>query len=105
MSLSVCQNAVACNHRQRILQGCLNYLLRHREYCNHSALLSITFEALLRESFTGCCPLQISIINSEDFLPTLIEDGGLNVGHAGDVGITLSRDVEISRPCFADHFE
>src|SRR5687767_6697396 len=105
MSFTVVQNPVARDHRQRTSYGGLDDLFRHREHCDHSAGLSITFESFFCQSFTRRRPLQIAIIDTKNFLPTFGEDRRLDVSHAGNVRVTLSRDVELARSCFADYLE
>ena len=39
-------------------------------------------------------PLQVFVVDAENFLPAFIEDRRFDVSHAGDVGVTLRRNIE-----------
>ena len=45
------------------------------------------------------------VADAQDALPTGIEQGGVDGGHAGGVGVQLGRDIELTGAGFGDHCE
>src|SRR6185295_8140402 len=105
MAFAALENTVAGNHRQWTLDRLGDDLFSHREDRDHAAGFPILIERIFRKSLTGRSPLQVFVVDAKTFLPTFVEYRRLDVGHPGDVGITLRRHVEPSRLRFRDHLQ
>src|ERR1041384_4154461 len=102
MTFASFENAVARDHRQRITQRVEHDLFSHRKDCDHAAGLTILLKRLFRESFAGRRPLQVFVVDTENFLPAFVEDRRLDVSHARDIRIAFGGDVEPAYACFAE---
>src|ERR1700730_17191663 len=87
-------HAVAGDHDAGVCDRGAGSLFRNGKDNHQAAFFTEFFEGFSGEALAGFAPLKIFVADALTFLPAGIENGGLEIGAGGGVGIALGGDVE-----------
>ena len=96
--------AVRGDHREGAEDGLADALVSVRVRNHDAALLAVLEEGVAGETLARGTPLQVSVVGGELVNPR-IEEGGLDAGGSGCVGVGFGGDVDAMLAGIGDHFE
>ncbi len=96
--------AIGSNHRKRAQDGVAHVLFGVGMNDHNTGLLAVLEEGVAGKALAGGTPLQRPIVGGELIDPG-IEEGRLNAGGTGGIGVGFCRDVEATGTGIADELQ